>query len=135
MLARRLTLVLALVGLMSPAGAQWLNYPTPGTPMKKDGTVDLTAKAPRALNGKPDLSGVWRVQPPRPGEIERLYGRNEVSAVAGDDWTEFDRHFMNLFIDFKDAESPLSATAVAEIQRRRQSGLSGPFASPSSRCL
>jgi hypothetical protein len=82
MRAQRLAFVLALVGPISPASAQWLNYPTPGTPMKKDGTVDLTAKTPRALNGKPDLSGVWHVEPPRPGEIERLYGLNEVSAVA-----------------------------------------------------
>lgn len=135
MRAQRLALVLAFVGLNSPVGAQWLDYPAPGTPLKKDGTVDLTAKAPRALNGKPDLSGVWHVQPPKPGEIERLYGKNEVSAVAGDDWAEFDRHFMNLFIDFREGESPLSAEAIAESQRRRQSGLLGPFDSPSSHCL
>jgi len=135
MRAQRLTLVLALVGLISPTGAQWLNYPAPGTPLKTDGTVDLTARAPRALDGKPDLSGVWRVQPPKPGEIERLYGKNEVSAVAGDDWAEFDRHFMDLFIDFRGGESPLSAEAIAETQRRRQSGQLDPFNSPSARCL
>ena len=38
------------------AHAQWLNYPTPGTPRTKDGKPNLTAPAPR-VNGKPDLVG------------------------------------------------------------------------------
>src|SRR5262249_2691661 len=42
------------------AGAQWLNYPTPGTPRLADGTPNLSAPAPRTADGKPDLSGVWR---------------------------------------------------------------------------
>jgi hypothetical protein len=91
MRTRRLALALAIAGGAAPAGAQWLNYPTPGTPLKKDGKVDLTAKAPRAFNRKPDLSGVWRIEPPKPGEIERLYHPSEVNAVAGDDWRDFDR--------------------------------------------
>jgi hypothetical protein len=133
MLTQRLALVLALAAGTSPAGAQWLDYPTPGTPLKKDGTVNRIAKAPRALDGKPDLSGLWRVEPPKPGEIERLYHPSEVNAVAGDDWREFDRHFMNLFIDFKEGESPLSAEAIAQTQKLQQARLSGD--SPSARCL
>jgi uncharacterized protein DUF3471 len=46
--------------LSAPAAAQWLNYPTPGTPRLPDGTPDLSAPAPRTADGKPDLSGVWR---------------------------------------------------------------------------
>ena len=42
------------------AAAQWLNYPTPGTPRLPDGKPDLFAPAPRTPEGKPDLSGVWR---------------------------------------------------------------------------
>jgi hypothetical protein len=121
MRTRRLAIALALAGVSAPAGAQWLDYPTPGTPLKKDGTVDRTAKAPRAFNGKPDLSGVWRIEPPKPGEIERLCHPSEVNAVAGDDWRDFDRHFMNLFIDFKEGESPLRPEAIAQ-QRIRQGG-------------
>jgi hypothetical protein len=42
------------------AVAQWLNYPTPGTPRLPDGKPNLSAPAPRTADGKPDLSGVWR---------------------------------------------------------------------------
>ena len=41
------------------AHAQWLNFPTPGTPRTKDGKPNLSAPAPRTADGKPDLSGVW----------------------------------------------------------------------------
>ena len=36
------------------ANAQWLNYPTPGTPRTKDGKPNLSAPAPRTPDGKPD---------------------------------------------------------------------------------
>ena len=57
---QRLLLFLAL--LSTGAHAQWLNYPTPGTPRTRDGKPNLAAPAPRAADGKPDLSGVWHVR-------------------------------------------------------------------------
>lgn len=49
-----------LLGLgVGSAGAQWLNYPTPGIPRTKEGKPNLSAPAPRTANGKPDFSGVW----------------------------------------------------------------------------
>ena len=53
--------VTVLVLLLPAIGAaQWLNYPTPGTPRLPDGKPNLSAPAPRGADGKPDLSGVWR---------------------------------------------------------------------------
>jgi hypothetical protein len=54
--------------------AQWLNYPTPGTPRTPDGKPNLAAPAPRAADGKPDLSGVWHVQPTPIVELKCLFG-------------------------------------------------------------
>src|SRR5262245_15574624 len=57
------TLVAVFVSVLvsAPAGAQWLDHPTPGTPRTADGKPDLTAPAPRTADGKPDLSGVWGI--------------------------------------------------------------------------
>jgi hypothetical protein len=69
---RRLLVLFTL--LSTGAHAQWLNYPTPGTPRTRDGKPNLAAPAPRAANGKPNLSGVWQVQPTSLAEWKVLLG-------------------------------------------------------------
>src|ERR1700704_5734164 len=52
-------LVIIVSALAAPVAAQWVNYPTPGTPRMPDGKPNLTAPVPRTPDGKPDLSGIW----------------------------------------------------------------------------
>jgi hypothetical protein len=46
-----------------PVLAQWPKYTPPGGPKNSGGAINLDAPAPRASNGKPDLSGVWDIVP------------------------------------------------------------------------
>jgi hypothetical protein len=55
-----LGLVIIVSALAVPVGAQWVHYPTPGTPRTADGKPNLTAPVKRTPDGKPDLSGVWQ---------------------------------------------------------------------------
>ena len=118
---RRLFLLFALVA--SSAHAQWLNFPTPGTPRTRDGKPNLTAPAPRALDGKPDLSGTWHVQTLSLAEMKRLFGDNVgVTSVPGMEPDTISKYAVNVLLDFKPDESPIRPEA-AEIFRRRITGV------------
>jgi hypothetical protein len=106
--------------------AQWVNYPTPGLPRGKDGKVLLNASAPRTRNGKPDLSGVWHVEPTGLPEMKRIFG-NDVDAldVPGMEAHTISKYGISVLIDFTPEKSPLRKD-VAEAMARathRETGI------------
>jgi hypothetical protein len=123
-------IALLFAGGLICAQAQWLNYPASGTPRTKDGKPNLSAKAPRADNHKPDLSGVWLTEFAPPGENERLFGESMKNfVVPGDDPRMFSKYLLNILVDFKPEESPMRPEA-AEIFRKRT-----PVESPVAQCM
>jgi len=107
--------------LAAGAQAQWLNFPTPGTPRTRDGKPNLTAPAPRALDGKPDLSGVWMHELTSVAEMKRLFGAVIEQAiqvdVPGMEIGTQHKYGFNILLDFPPQESPLRPEG-AEAMRR-----------------
>jgi hypothetical protein len=119
---RHLRLLPMLALLATSAHAQWLNFPTPGTPRTANGKPNLTAPAPRAADGKPDLSGVWMHELTSPEEMRRLYGAVIDTAikvgVPGMEIGTQHKYSRNVLLDFKPEESPVRPE-TAELMRRR----------------
>ncbi len=92
--------------LASSISAQWVSYRTPGAPRTRDGKVNLSAPAPKQ-NGKPDLSGIWQVEPTPIDEMTRLFGDVGALAVPGDDPRTFSKYVFNILADYKPEESLL----------------------------
>jgi hypothetical protein len=108
--ANTLARTLFVLSLMSmPAGAQWLNYPTPDIPRTPDGTPNLLAPVPRTSDGRPDLSGIWQL-----------------------DKNPF-KYLSNITADFKPGESPAQPWAEA-LTKERMAGAQASE-SPAARCL
>src|SRR5215813_9726262 len=117
---RRLLLLFAVFS--AGAHAQWLNFPTPGIPRTGDGKPNLRAPAPRALDGKPDLSGVWRHEITPLAELKRLYGDGFGAAsnveVPGMEAAANHKYSRNILVDFTPGESPMRPEAVEVLRRR-----------------
>jgi len=134
MTVRRMTLAFLLVSAVvcGQARAQWLNHRAPGTPRTPDGKVNLSAPAPRAVGGKPDLSGIWRVEATPLDELTRLFGDLGALSVPGDDARTFSKYLFNVLVDFKPEEAPIRPEA-AEVFRQRAPQAGRDF--PTGHCL
>jgi hypothetical protein len=127
------TMAILFCATLTCTQAQWLNYPTPGTPRTREGKPDLAARAPRASNGKPDLSGVWQTEFERPGVNQRLFGGAVVDfVVPGDDPTTFPRYSLNILADFKPEEAPMRRETEELFRKNAQRRGTD---NPSTRCL
>ena len=112
-------ILLAILG--NGLSAQWVNYPAPGIPRTADGKPNLTARAPRAPNGKPDLSGVWHVEATPLAEQKRLFGENiDTVALPGMEPDQISKYVLNILADFKPGDSPMRPEAAALLRERSQ---------------
>ena len=73
------------------AAAQWIYYPTADVPRRADGTVDMTAPAPRMPDGQPDFSGVWMTGEPNqpldgdePGDPQNITSSRHMRDIGVD---------------------------------------------------
>jgi hypothetical protein len=101
--------VLASLSVAAPISAQWLNYPSSDVPRTKDGKANLSARPPKARDGKPDLSGIWQAEPDPQGKPAGV--ENEI----------FPRYFDNIAKDLKPEEVVLRASADTRFKERLQS--------------
>ena len=117
-----------LVGIAvgaSSADAQWSNFPTPGTPRTRDGKANLAGPAPKALDGRPDLSGVWMHEKTSVDEVRRLFGHQfdfdiELSPAGMEIGTQH-KYAWDILVDLK-GES-LMRPETEELLRERSSAL------------
>jgi hypothetical protein len=80
------------------------------------------------LNGKPDLTGVWRAEP-APFEFLKTVLADGLNGLGEDPPSKY---FLNILADFKPDEAPMHPEAAAAFAKRAQTMGGG---SPLTRCL
>jgi hypothetical protein len=110
---------LAMLAAAPLAHAQWANVADGAFPRTAAGEPDFAAPAPRAPDGRPDLSGIWLAdRDPPPADVH---------FVEGDQ--PFSRHFINVFADLPPAEVPMQPWAAQLFEERLASdGVNDPLA-------
>jgi hypothetical protein len=119
MSTRILLAFLTTLLLSVPADAQWAPLTEHSIARSAAGKPDLTAPAPRARGGKPDLSGVWMPDAvPLPAETHSVEGDHP-----------FPPQLINAFSHLKPDEVPFQPHAAELFQQRLESsGKASPMA-------
>jgi hypothetical protein len=113
--------------------AQWLNYPDARIPRTKDGKVNLAAP-PLRMDGKPDLSGVWKAEITPESEWRRRLGDEAVDArlksrIEGMGIGTNSIHSINVMLEIPEQEQQ-TLLRPAAVERMRQ-----PRIAPTESCM
>ena len=129
------TLVAAIVLFGASVSAQWLNYREPGIPRTADDKPNLASPAQRTVDGKPDLSGVWKAEITPVAEWRRRIGDAAVEArlasrIEGMGIGTNSIYSTNVMLDLS-PEEQAQLLRPAAVERMRQS----PYVPVSESCL
>jgi hypothetical protein len=119
-------IIMFFVVLSASAHAQWLNFPTPGTPLTAAGKPDMSAPTPRTADGRPDLSGTWMHELTSVAEVRRLFGpaideRIKLDVPGMEIGTQH-KYAFNIFIDLKPEDVSMRPAAEDILRRRVAAG-------------
>mgnify|MGYP001794284922 CR=1 FL=1 len=110
-------------------GVPWMTRPSQPHPCGTAPRPCLSRPAPRAADGKPDLSGVWMHETTSVADVRRLFGSRLDADIAlappGMEIGTQSKYAFAIRVDFKPGESPMRPAATEALKQRAGSGRMG----------